>query len=196
MSSFAMKKVKPVNGKGGQRGNTNSRKDTHGSDDMAIMDTVLRARCRQMGWRPTEANLRTAKSTCLETAAGRAILGDAVMNGVEVNQDRLAACDNIRYTFHTYWRLIGKKHTANNAAIQLMPDDVFTDPDAKPREELTEEQQADRFKAVGNRKQKLITWISLGAGIHAEQFTNVITLDHEAKAGFIPMLDRVMGEMK
>ena len=188
-NGFALKKIPPHNAGG------RPRKDAHGSDEMAIMDTALRARCRQMGWRPTESNLRTAKATCLETAAGKAILGEAVLHGAQVNQDRLAACDNIRYTFHTFWRLIGKNPFAQNAAIQLMPDDVFTDPDAKPREELTEEQQADRFKAVSNRQMKLRTLISLGAGIHDQYFINVVTLDHKVRAGFIPMLDRVMKEM-
>ena len=193
--AFALKSPPPVNGKGGQRGNTNSRKDSHGSADMKTMDMVLRARCKRMGWRPTDANLRTAKAPHLGSECGIAIHLEEIRTETAFNQDRWAACEDIRKTFHGYWSLIGKSPFPQNAAIQILSDEVFSDPDARAKEDLTDEQKASRFTAIANRKQRLITWIATGAGVHASQFTDVITLDRAAKAGFIGHLDQVMKAM-
>jgi len=187
---FALKKPKPAKHTGGQRGNNNSRKDGHGNDEMAIMDVVLTARCKLLGWKLNEANKRTAKAEHLGSTAGIAI----ELAGFD--RDRWQACEDIRKTYHTYWSLIGKSPFPQNAAIQILPEETFTDPDEKPREVQTEQEKADRFTSVANRKMKMITWIALGAGPMAQHFTDVVTLFHEAKPGFIQALDGVMGKMK
>ncbi len=174
--------------KGDRRGRHN--RDSVKDLEIEDMRPILVKRCERLGWRPTQENIRKARSEHLECEAGIAI----ELVGFDVK--RWGMVKDIRETYYRWYRSIGANPFARNSAIEILPDWAWQDADDQPRAALTPEQQDAKDEAAGRNMGRYDRLINENCGILACHVKDVIVYDKEAKAGFIKNLDIVINVLQ
>ncbi|MEO0343040.1 MAG: hypothetical protein AAF198_06340 [Pseudomonadota bacterium] len=91
-------------------------------------------------------------------------------------QELFTACKEIDRAYNRNWRRLGKRVYAKTAAFDILHEEKWADPEAKPKEQLTENQIANIEAAIKDRHKLIDDLVRRKLGPHAIDFLKIITL--------------------
>lgn len=178
-----LKPIKPHKGVG--RPKNVKQRDEH----IEMMRPALAKRCQDLGLEANEANLRTVRQELLGTNYGKMIW--AASRDDEIAKDRIACCNAIARMVIAGWNAIGARPFPQNASITVLNEETFTDPDQRPRENLSDEEYAAKQKAAVDMSKRCKRLVVDALGVRTQEFLDVLTYDAKPKRDFLHLVDSV-----
>jgi len=177
MKELALPKVKKQRRKGRPK-----KVSAHTTEELVVMQTVLKARCKEMGWPVNEVTLRRAKAAHLSNNAGREI------EKYGFDADLYDCVKSIHKIFKMHRQLCEATTPSLDSCSGYVPDQIYVDPDAKNYEPLTESQKTAQYRSISEERDRLIYAISMIAGQYSSRLIDVIVDDVKPFPEFMPIL--------
>jgi len=177
MKEFALPKVKKQRRKGRPK-----KVSSHTTEELVVMQTVLKARCKEMGWPVNELTLRRAKAAHLSNNAGREI------ERFGFDADLYDCVKSIHKIFTMHRQLCDATSHMIDSCSAYIPDEVFFDPDARNYEPLNDKQKTAQYRSISDERHRLLYAISVVAGSYSSAVVDVIVDDAKPFPEFIPII--------